>query len=1307
MTPERPVPDAPPHAEDAARQRQVLLDLLDLSSSCEQADRSIEQGYEQSAQDIGRRHDRLSWSLLKRRENAASTLAQSLEQRAVRLAAGGQGQRQRMVQEHETTILQHQEQTKDDRRRLVAKLKEAIWLANSIYEGAQVAYKEQCARQTEQSNLDQEAITRLTQNVDAQLRRYRQTWTIAQVEATIDDQDPPDPGTALDQFCRDVAVKLRETRRLIAPMLLTGYVPFLALLLLGAPLAYVVYIMARRYDATSTEALLTWIIGIVSVAMICVGASIVVRWFSRRQLRGACASIRQSLLLAERAARVRASQVQARAEAALANAKQKRDSAIEMARSKLEPIGIRVQQESATRIEELEKKHVVALDRFDQEHARALEQDKRDAQQATTALETRYDQLIAAAEQRLHGDTARMDEQIDAQRRAVAEDRSQGARRVRDLIERSRHLMTTLGPSWQDESWSTWNPPAQVGPLIQFGRLRVDMHDLVENGSVRHEAPPAFDVPALLRLPDRASILIRSTRQGRDSGVDLLRAIMLRLLTTLPPGQVRFTLIDPVGLGESFAAFMHLADADEDLIGSRIWSEPEHIEQRLADLTLHMEHVIQKYLRNEFETIGRYNEQAGALAEPYRFVVIADLPTNLTPESLQRLESILQSGARCGVFTLILQNTWKELPPGAEHLDVEGNAVVLEHDGKVPAWKDPVYGRFAFTDDGPPPDALLTTVLRRIGEAAHRGARVEVPFGQIAPSDEQVWSRDCSAGLSVPIGKCGATRLQHLSLGKGVAQHVLVAGKTGSGKSTLLHVLTTNLAMWYGPDQVELYLVDFKKGVEFKCYATHALPHARAIAIESDREFGLSVLQELDRKLQDRGELFREAGVQDLTAFRRAREGTVLPRAVLLIDEFQELFTRDDQIAQEAGLFLDRLVRQGRAFGVHVILGTQTLAAGLGLPRGTAGQMAVRIALQCSEADSQLILNDDNTAARLLRRPGEALYNDAGGLIEGNSPFQVAWLPDDERDHHLQLVQKRASSTRDEPPIIFEGGRPADIQLNRPLAHLLSAGHPAHPPSDPSAWLGEPVSIKAPTAAGFSQRSGSNLLIVGQQHDMAQQVVTSTVLSLAAQHPADQASFHVLDGSPSGSSESERLQSLAVVSPHVCRIVPWRDAAGELDGLARLLHERFDKDTVSLPSIYLIVYGLQRFRILRRSDEDLGFSMDQQTEQQVRPDRQFAELIREGPMVGIHTIVWADSLSSIERALDRTTLREFDQRVLFQVSTDDSSELIESPEANRLGFYRAILRSEERGLLEKFRPYELPSAAWLKDFAAAVSEVKA
>src|SRR5207244_6287843 len=124
------------------------------------------------------------------------------------------------------------------------------------------------------------------------------------------------------------------------------------------------------------------------------------------------------------------------------------------------------------------------------------------------------------------------------------------------------------------------------------------------------------------------------------------------------------------------------------------------------------------------------------------------------------------------------------------------------------------------------------------------------PFEFIAPEADAIWKKDTRAGIDVPLGKAGATKRQNLALGQGTSQHMLIAGRTGSGKSTLLHALITNVALNYSPDEVDLYLIDFKKGVEFKVYATHELPHASVVAIESEREFGISVLQRLDLEMR-------------------------------------------------------------------------------------------------------------------------------------------------------------------------------------------------------------------------------------------------------------------------------------------------------------------------------------------------------------------------------------------------------------------------------------------------------------------------
>jgi energy-coupling factor transporter ATP-binding protein EcfA2 len=352
-------------------------------------------------------------------------------------------------------------------------------------------------------------------------------------------------------------------------------------------------------------------------------------------------------------------------------------------------------------------------------------------------------------------------------------------------------------------------------------------------------------------------------------------------------------------------------------------------------------------------------------------------------------------------------------------------------------------------------------------------------------------------------------------------EFIVILGPSGSGKSTLLHVLVTSLALHYPPDQVELYLVDFKKGVEFKTYARRRLPHARVVAIESEREFGLSVLERLDAELRERGDLFRAHGMQDLPAFRAAQPARPLPRVLLVIDEFQELFVEDDRVAQKAALLLDRLVRQGRAFGIHVLLGSQTLAGNYSLPRSTLGQMAVRIALQCSEADAHLILSEENTAARLLTRPGEAIYNDANGLYEGNQPFQVVWLPDAERDGYLEQIGALAErqGLACAPPVVFEGNADADPAENPELNALLASAQWSSSPGVSKAWLGAPVAIQAPTCVEFARAGGNNLLAVGHREEAAAGVLGAAVLSLAAGQPpacgADtrpETTFYLFDG---------------------------------------------------------------------------------------------------------------------------------------------------------------------------------------------------
>ena len=97
-------------------------------------------------------------------------------------------------------------------------------------------------------------------------------------------------------------------------------------------------------------------------------------------------------------------------------------------------------------------------------------------------------------------------------------------------------------------------------------------------------------------------------------------------------------------------------------------------------------------------------------------------------------------------------------------------------------------------------------------------------------------------------------------------------------------------------------------------------------------------------------------------------------------------------------------------------------------------------------------------------------------------------------------------------------------------------------------------------------------------------------------------------------------------------------------------------------------------------------------------------ILREGPELAIHTLVWCDTVANLDRTFDRRTLRAFDMRVALQMPTQDSTHLIGSPLANSLGPHRCLFYSEEEGKLEKFRPYRLPSREWLAQAGARLAD---
>ena len=1184
---------------------------------------------------------------------------------------------------------------------------EKVWMAESVYEAAVPAIRKAHTNRMAELEAWKVRLEEFTAAATQTVHGYRQ-------RALPEPTGIPEGATNIEASMGVLAESLTKLRACHIAGLFRGpilVIPAAILTAAGAVIGHLIDVSKAMGAPLPSVAL-----GAACGAFLFVLATAVLYGIARREVKstyvpflnraaGARAALRGAIELAERTRREHENA-----------AKQARDADLAAADAKFKP-----------QLAEIERKLAEVLAQVDAKvphyQGKVLKQRALAIEQADSLRDSLVEQAKARRAQALAEEDARFAEvkkETDLQERAdIAAAHSRWKQAQGDIANGIGSLQEAdraHSLAWDAAGWDQWKPPVESLPVIRLGAVDLRL------GSVPDAVPTApalawpnadadtvWRIPAFLGAPTRMSLVIEAPTDRRTDGLRILQNAVSRILVSIPAGKARFTFVDPVGLGQSFAGFMHLADEMELLVTDRIWTDPKHIEQRLADLTEHMETVIQKYLRNEYPSIEAYNEQAGEIAEPYRFLVMADFPVNVSDQAAKRFASILQSGARCGVHVLLLRDLRTALPAGLDESDLRRGAITATwrpaSPGRADGWTLDE-GRLAelpFIPDAPPDDAFLLKLTRAVGRAAKDSNRVEVPFSAVTPRTDERWTLSTAKNFRVPLGRSGANRLQYMTLGEGTSQHALIAGKTGSGKSSLLNALIVNTALWYSPDEVEFWLVDFKKGVEFKAYAASGLPHARAVAVESDREFGLSVLQGLDDELRRRGELYRAANVQNLTDWRALGRPERMPRCLLVIDEFQELFIEDDKVSQDSSLLLDRLVRQGRAFGMHVVLGSQTLGGAYSIARSTMGQMGVRIALQCTETDSQLILSDDNTAARLLTRPGEAIYNDAGGLLEGNSPFQVVWIGDEERDAQLRQVTATDEARQSTPrpkPIVFEGNQPADAWSNGPLLQALSVPEPGRTAFAPKVWLGDAVSIKEPTHAAMVRRSGSNVAVVGQRDESAAALMAMAMISIAAQTPVKGTRIVVLDGTTPDDRLHGMLAGVRAALPHDIQIPAFRDVGDAIVSLGEELARRTADGGSDAPGTFLLINGIHRFRNLRRNEDDYSYSSTD--DGPPKPDKVLALLLKEGPLVGIHTILWADTVANLQRSVDRNSMRELENKVLFQMGVNDSSTLIDSPAASRLGFHRALLANEESGLLEKFRPYAVPDAALLEHVAKAL-----
>ncbi|WP_162980130.1 FtsK/SpoIIIE domain-containing protein [Helicobacter pylori] len=483
-----------------------------------------------------------------------------------------------------------------------------------------------------------------------------------------------------------------------------------------------------------------------------------------------------------------------------------------------------------------------------------------------------------------------------------------------------------------------------------------------------------FLLPKVYPFPPK-SLYIEHEKDGQ-----FLREMLMRLLSSAPLVQLEVILIDALSLGGIFKLARRLLNKDNDFIyQKRILTESKEIEEALKHLYEYLKVNLQEKLAG-FRDFAHYNENATDPL-PLKALFLSGVDA-LSQNALYYLEKIMRFGSKNGVLSFV------NLESEKNNQSAEDLKRYAEFFKDTTSFERLKYLNVEVINDQGIKSQHMQDFADKIKAYYKQKKEVKRELKDLQ-RDKEFWTKSSQHEVSVPVGWDINHKEVCFKIGN-EQNHTLICDHSGSGKSNFLHVLIQNLAFYYAPNEVQLFLLDYKEGVEFNAYvADPALEHARLVSVASLISYGITFLKWLCDEMEKRSELFKQFNVKDLSDYRKHEK---MPRLIVVIDEFQVLFSDNStQVKESVEQPLNTLLKKGRSYGVYLALATQTMR-GTDINPSFKAQIANRIALPMDAEDSSSVLGDD--AACELVRP-EGIFNNNGGNRKYHTKMSIPKAPDD------------------------------------------------------------------------------------------------------------------------------------------------------------------------------------------------------------------------------------------------------------------------------------------------------------------------
>jgi hypothetical protein len=770
----------------------------------------------------------------------------------------------------------------------------------------------------------------------------------------------------------------------------------------------------------------------------------------------------------------------------------------------------------------------------------------------------------------------------------------------------------------------------------------------IGNMEPKQSAAENINIPAVLPFnQSNATAFLIDNEQNNDEVIQrVFQLIAFRLMLSLPVNLCKFHFVDTLSFGKKVNIMNRLS---EKIIANAIVNNEKRLEELVGELEQAITDINQNQLIS-YASLEEFNREAGSLTVPYRFVFISNFPHGFSKELTDRFYKLLngRNASKAGIFVFYSIDNSIAVPHGfdiSQFINIS-TFVYPNEDGNYET------GNSIF--DKPFNDTFNIRVhtefpynLESVIEAINRKAdNVKAPIIsfdselEVLMNENKYWKENTISNIKIPIGKQPVDKTVYFELeGRTADYFAMIGGRPGYGKTVLLHNIICNASILYSPLELNFYLIDCTNGTGFKPY--DRLPHATFVSITNQREYTLSALEHLINEMYRRAELFKDTVDKfgtpiDKIEIYRKQTGNLLPRLLIIIDEFQVLLESGDKISRKAGSSLEKIIKEGRKYGIHIVFCTQSYR---NLDFNT-DLITLRIAFNLKEYDSMKVLGGSNEEAAKLTQKGEAILNNKNGNVRDNLKFRCAYT-----EKMLDYVAFCNDKLNDLPNcthkrFVFDGKLDSDISGNQEFMSILSSKPKGKQKSLQAAkvYIGVPSFIRGEHIYfKIKNNPCSNLLIIGNDMNAAMSTLMLANVQLAKQSPAN-SRFFIVDFLGADDERSKYFPGICEKLENVicCKK---REMLELTDKIEQELNFRIenDKNGVSNADRGRIVLSLSYIQNAKELKKD-GYKPSPITEKLVR-------ILKNGADLGIHIFVYAYNYKGLEEIFDRMLMNEFENKI--------------------------------------------------------------